>query len=753
MAMPSYRSSLVASVSSALVAAVLVSLADAALTLGRSFDLVRGATTLRVVFGTVALYVLAALVLSIIEGVIAGAVALTLPPGSGGRLRTRIDDDPSTDTAVAGGILAAAFVALLHVGGVTLYHLSIASGMSRPLNAALSTGLMSVVFVSVATFLWFPCFRVARHVVRILPRSRRLPRTLTLAVLLLLMGVGAAVVFLGTLDWRVIDFGPFWTAGAFVLCQVGALLVRRRFREALEHRASLRRWGFVVSLALALGLAPVLAHALVTDESAMDLIVRHSSGAKSLARVPRLLRGGNGRLKTALASRANLEEDDFAPSPARGQSPRGSALRPNRANKASTEQPSLPNGSPQERPGQPSDVSKRGSKVPFNVLLVTIDAVRADRLGFAKYRRPLTPNIDRLQQRSVYFSRTYAQAPNTPRSFPSFVTARPPSRVKWVKEFANFSPITPENHMWFEELSAAGVRTIGIFSHFYFTPERGIGRGFAEWDNEGALSLAESNTDIAAPRIIPKVVRRLEQLAASKERFLLWTYLFEPHSRYMVHKEFPVKSSGLPGLEEKYDYEIAFVDKWLAPVFEALERTHLDKNTIVVVHSDHGEGFGEHRHYFHGQSVYQEMIHVPLIVSVPGLQPRVVSEPVALMDVGPTLLDLLGIASRRTAPPDDLTFGRSVAPLVRGESVPPKPVPAELLPAPSWNHHARAVIDSDGRWKAIYRVSDGMWELYDLTRDPKEQRNLFHVEREQAQRMKGLVMRLMGADSGPGPKP
>ena len=92
------------------------------------------------------------------------------------------------------------------------------------------------------------------------------------------------------------------------------------------------------------------------------------------------------------------------------------------------------------------------------------------------------------------------------------------------------------------------MKPLAIFSHFYFTPDRGISRGFAEWSNEGAGTIAESNKDIASPRIVPRVIERLRQAAARKEHFALWTHLFEPHSSYMTHKEFPTSLSGVQGL-------------------------------------------------------------------------------------------------------------------------------------------------------------------------------------------------------------
>src|SRR6185369_12198008 len=97
------------------------------------------------------------------------------------------------------------------------------------------------------------------------------------------------------------------------------------------------------------------------------------------------------------------------------------------------------------------------------------------------------------------------------RSFPSFLTARLPSRVKWTREYANFSGITDEITKFFEVLKEAGLRTIGLFSHFYLTREHGVAQCFDEWDNAGALTLHDSNTDIAAPRITPRVAKKLNE--------------------------------------------------------------------------------------------------------------------------------------------------------------------------------------------------------------------------------------------------
>jgi arylsulfatase A-like enzyme len=340
----------------------------------------------------------------------------------------------------------------------------------------------------------------------------------------------------------------------------------------------------------------------------------------------------------------------------------------------------------------------------------------------AGYGRPpgrsLTPTLDALARRGAYFPRAWSQAPNTPRSFPSILTGRYPSDIAWDKPGVNYPNLLPSNHTVFEALAAAGIEPIGIFSHFYFTPDRGISAGFAEWSDDGAGTIAESNKDVASPRIVPRVIARLKQAAARKERFALWTHLFEPHSSYMAHKEFPTSLSGVPGLMEKYDYEIAFADLWVGKLMAALDELHLTDSTAIVVLADHGEAWGEHKVYFHGQDLFDEQLRVPLIVAIPGKAPRVIEDDVALVDVAPTLLDLVG------APIPPSMRGRSLLPRIdgAGPASPARAVFAELLPATAWPHHAAMMID--GGRKIIHRISDRRWELYDLRADPGEKKNL-----------------------------
>jgi arylsulfatase A-like enzyme len=135
--------------------------------------------------------------------------------------------------------------------------------------------------------------------------------------------------------------------------------------------------------------------------------------------------------------------------------------------------------------------------------------------------------------------------------------------------------------------------------------------------------------------------------------------------------------------------------------------------------ADHGEAFGEHKFFFHGQDVFDEQLRVPLIIALPGEAPRVFDDPVSLVDVGPTLLELVG------APIPPSFRGKSLLPRIRGDERPVRPIFAELVPATAWPH--RAAMTVDGPYKLIHRISDRRYELYDLTTDPGEHRNLAEV--------------------------
>jgi arylsulfatase A-like enzyme len=200
-------------------------------------------------------------------------------------------------------------------------------------------------------------------------------------------------------------------------------------------------------------------------------------------------------------------------------------------------------------------------------------------------------------------------------------------------------------------------------------------------------------------------------------------HLFEPHSTYMEHDGFRYTEHGTAGLVQKYDYEIAFEDGLIGQLLDALDATGLARTTTVVVMADHGEAFGVHQSggkpaFFHGDTLYRELIHVPLMFRVPGARPCRRDDVVQLIDMAQTLTALFGVAAPAS------WQGRSLVPALACQPLAPRPAFSELLPAPEWDREARSMVTADGKHHVYYRTTESRWEIYDLDRDPDEKSNL-----------------------------
>jgi len=379
---------------------------------------------------------------------------------------------------------------------------------------------------------------------------------------------------------------------------------------------------------------------------------------------------------------------------------------------------------------------------PPNLVMILVDTLRVDHLGYAGYARNTSPNIDALAAESVFFEDAYAAAPHTPRSIPMLFFSRYPNRLKWYRHNWNYPIVLPENLGFFEVLEEAEYKNVGMSSHFYFSEEQGIRQGFTEWDNEGAGSISESNDAIASPQIWAKVEPKIEQLARQwredKQQFSLFVHLFDPHARWIPHAEFDF-GKGKDTYERHvnaYDSEIAFSDSYVGRIIEKLKAENLYEDTVIVITSDHGEGFNEHGYYFHGQTLYNEILKVPLIIRVPGWNSRRVKGPVSLVDVAPTLLELFKLS----VPP--IFEGRSLVEAMLGRSaVPKRPIFAQLLPYTNWKEHHEAIIL--GNEKFIMDLTNGVEEYYDLADDPGEQENLRDKEQARADELKAMLEAFM----------
>ena len=353
-----------------------------------------------------------------------------------------------------------------------------------------------------------------------------------------------------------------------------------------------------------------------------------------------------------------------------------------------------------------------------NLLIVCVDTLRADALGAYGAEPARTPALDRLAAASVVFERAHVAASWTLPSVGALFTSLYPSTTKlWTFEnrlAASFTTLA-------ERFQAAGFDTHGVASHVFFDRDYGLQQGFDSFDDELCHWTREPGwKPVTSPDVSAKAVRWLEERAAARDGapWLLFVHYFDPHLEYVDH-EGVGKKRGLRGERERYRSEIAFTDRHVGAVLAALERTGLAPDTNVLFFSDHGESFFEHpgirRHSF---GLFEEELRVPLFLSVPGIPPRRVAEPVRTVDLLPTLLELHGIASERATEAE----GTSLVPVLRGAAPADARALAEIRLKEKEGFRANALVR--GRHKLIEDVSKGTFHLFDLVADPAERRDL-----------------------------
>ncbi|HNX98319.1 MAG TPA: sulfatase, partial [Candidatus Aminicenantes bacterium] len=297
--------------------------------------------------------------------------------------------------------------------------------------------------------------------------------------------------------------------------------------------------------------------------------------------------------------------------------------------------------------GKSAGARRRGAP---NLLLITLDTTRADRIGAYGDARACTPNLDRLAREGARVERAYAEAPLTLPSHVSILTGRePPSHQ--VRNNGTYA-LRAEETTLAEILKNAGYSTQAMVAAFVLERKFGLAQGFDGYDD--TLDKERQDTtyrsEITADRVHEKFTRWLSVSPASP--FFCWVHFYDPHAPYEPPKHLRERFCDAP-----YRGEIAFVDETIGRMLQELDRRGLMDNTLVVAVGDHGEGFGEHAESGHGLFCYEETLRVPLILHYPKRFPggRVVPGPVGLIDVLPTLLELLHL------PPSTGVQGRSFA--------------------------------------------------------------------------------------------
>jgi membrane-anchored protein YejM (alkaline phosphatase superfamily) len=314
----------------------------------------------------------------------------------------------------------------------------------------------------------------------------------------------------------------------------------------------------------------------------------------------------------------------------------------------------------------------------YSVLLITIDALRADHVGTYGYVRPTTPNLDELATEGVVFEHAYTSAPQTSFAIASIMTG------------THFRAVRAAPPTWAEHFGRAGYATAAFYPEPVFFTERprfaalearhlGFERAVVDWGTADARAFQVSSFVNDLPRDRP---------------FFAWAHLFEPHEPHDARAEYPFGGDDVA----RYDSEIAFADRGVGTLVRLVRARR--PQTIVIITADHGEAFGEHASRYHGTTLYEEQTHVPLVIIAPELfQPTRIARPVQTIDLLPTIARTVGVAL------DGPLRGRDL--FASGEGV-------------AFASLAEQSMLAVGNDRLICQTSIGTCTLFDLGSDPTQ---------------------------------
>ena len=400
-----------------------------------------------------------------------------------------------------------------------------------------------------------------------------------------------------------------------------------------------------------------------------------------------------------------------------------------------------------------------------NVLVISLDTTRADHTSAYDHARPTTPRLAGLLPTSVRFDAAYAAMATTMPSHSTLFTSLYPRSHGVTK---NGLVLADGAETLAGALARDGWRTAGVVSSYVLHRKFGASQGFADWDDEfGEKPCKMLGKNWEGRDLDESFCRRgsetrdraiawldghgyLDPAKRPAEPFFLFVHVFDAHNPYVPPAEdaalFPPPGDAPTDLEREiaaYDGEIHYADARMGELLDRLQSAGLLDDTLLVVLGDHGEGLMQHGWMNHGMMIYEEAVHVPLILRWPGHLPggRTIAAPVGLVDVAPTMLDLLGVR-------DELPGrqGRSLAAgLVGGGTLDPE-TPVFLqrrlyetqtlrgVPVKGAKVAVRA-----GHLKYLEAPGEGTRELYDLAADPGESTNLAEVRPGDVRRLQGLL--------------
>lgn len=378
----------------------------------------------------------------------------------------------------------------------------------------------------------------------------------------------------------------------------------------------------------------------------------------------------------------------------------------------------------------------------YNVILISVDALRADHLRYMGYKRHTSPHIDDIATKGAVFTNTISQAPWTTPSHISIFTSTYPRIHKGNQ------PITVMKRKWNRKLSTLasvlrdnGYLTAAFTGRGSISASYGLSKGFDFYNESGEV------------KVEPVYMKSIDWIKKNRgRRFFLFFHTYEVHypytNEYFIKKEKIVnaEADGIKYRTALYDGDIRFTDHYMGKFFQDLEELGMMDNTLIIFTSDHGEDFGGREPpgssvpFGHGHNLYHELLHVPLVFVGPGITPQTIDYQVRSIDIAPTILKYLMIES-----PESFQ-GSSLIGIIKGEDRKSRIAFSEATTYGT----ERESISFEG-YKYIHRISYGILadcpgmeltpldELYDLTKDPGELNNIANENKGIVGKYRGLI--------------